>query len=294
MSVTREEGVSSTESNSRSQTRDFICITYLGFNNSLLEEILSEALKEISEKDALLVPVWKGTEYGWTDVAYLEKGGNRGIVLDGSALESIEDDVRDFLNRKNWYEERGVPWRRGYVFYGPPGTGKSSLAKHLASKFEIPLYVLSEKDYLGDIGSKFAEIPKKAIVLLEDIDCVYNSNRDSGDKADIDPVKPSLNSALNALDGVASKEGQLVIMTTNHIDSLDPALIRPGRADYKLHLGYASIEQAQKIFNKFFPNEDQSKFVIDGNRTPADIQGLLLASGDGEEACRRAKNNQWK
>lgn len=291
--VTKEDGVSSQESNSHSQTRDFIHITYFGFSRSTLDEIVFEALKEVDEEAALLIPVWKRCEYGWTEVVYLERGGYKGIVLDGDSLLDIENDLKIFLSRKEWYEERGVPWRRGYVFYGPPGTGKSSLAKHLASKFEIPLYVFGEKDHLGDIATKFAQIPKKAIVLLEDIDCVYSSNRGKGEKSDPGPMKPSLNSALNALDGVASKEGQIFIMTTNHIEMLDPALIRPGRIDYKLHLGYASVEQAKKIFKKFFPEGDDSQFVINGDHTPADIQGLLLRSEDGRDACQRVRNNQW-
>lgn len=289
---TNESGVSSTESNSRSQTRDFMTITYFGFNNRILNQIVEGALSELEDHEALCIPVYRGGGYGFIESTYLEKGGSRGIALKDDDLTKIENDLNVFLNRKKWYEDRGVPWRRGYLFYGPPGTGKSSLAKHLSSKFEMPLYALSERDYVSDLPSKFSEIPKKAIILLEDIDCVYSVNREKGEKADTEPLKPSLNAVLNALDGVCSKEGQVVIMTTNHPDTLDPALLRPGRVDYRLHLGYVTEEQARRIFNKFFPEHSSEGFVVQGEVTPAQLQGFLLTCQSGEEACKRTAELQ--
>src|SRR5207253_2725559 len=83
------------------------------------------------------------------------------------------------------------------------------------------------------LGDLLAKVPERNILLLEDIDCAFvKRKRASGKEGEL-----TFSGLLNALDGVASPEGRIVVMTTNHVDKLDPALIRPGRADVKLYFG---------------------------------------------------------
>lgn len=287
-SIYKEQGVSATESNRYSQTRDFISISYFGLSQSLIDQIIIESLKYIENEEILKIPVCLGTGYGWIESAFLDKGGSKGIVLSNGLLESLENDVATFLSRYSWYEDRGIPYRRGYLFYGPPGTGKSSIAKHLASKFEMQLNVMTEKCFNGDVSTLIAGIAKNTILLIEDIDCIITDNR-AKEKVDNSVLKPNLATVLNALDGVASKEGIIIIMTTNHPDRLDPALIRPGRIDYKLKLGYVSQEQAERLFSKFFPREDRASLVIEGEWTPAQLQEVFISCSTGAEAIERIK-----
>lgn len=92
----------------------------------------------------------------------------------------------------------------------------------------------------------------------------------------------TLSGFLNAIDGVASSEGQIVIMTTNYKDRLDSAAIRPGRTDVKVELGNATKSQAKRIFLRFFPGEDDladafSASIQDGRHSMAEIQGHLIS-----------------
>ncbi len=87
---------------------------------------------------------------------------------------------------------------------------------------------------------------------MEDIDCAFIDRKDGDDKRS----KVTFSGLLNAIDGVAAGEGRLLFATTNHIERLDPALIRPGRIDRKVFIGFATHEQAARLFQRFFPATD--------------------------------------
>ncbi len=91
-------------------------------------------------------------------------------------------------------------------------------------------------------------VPENGIVLLEDVDCLF-VGRSSEDKK----TTLSFSGFLNAIDGIASPQGRILIMTTNHIEKLDGALLRPGRCDHKCYMGNATLDQAKRLFERFFP-----------------------------------------
>jgi mitochondrial chaperone BCS1 len=140
------------------------------------------------------------------------------------------------------------------LLYGPPRTRKSSLSLSIAGCFGLDIYILSLSAINeASLKSLFAKLLSRCVILLEDIDAV-SSNRswDAGaeDSRQIATRSPSqggksgcgqvsLSALLNVIDGVASQEGRVLIMTTNHITRLDKALIRPGRVDKKVELGLA-------------------------------------------------------
>lgn len=118
---------------------------------------------------------------------------------------------------------------------------------------------------------RLADAPENSIILLEDIDAAFVS-REIKEKS-LDPVEAeklkinesayqglnrlTFSGLLNAIDGVTSTEGRIVFMTTNYVDRLDPALIRPGRVDLKQYIGYSSHDQCVKMFSNFYPDEVQ-------------------------------------
>jgi chaperone BCS1 len=161
------------------------------------------------------------------------------LVTQNDTKERLLKDVQRFQQKENYYHERGIPYRCGYLLHGPPGTGKSSLAYTLAGKLDYGICVVSfaDKEMTDtDLMRQLASVPTKCIVLVEDIDVALPSHKR---KQDIDAekskgkelVKPNLtlSGILNAIDGVESVESQIMIMTTNFKEHLDPALIRPGR-----------------------------------------------------------------
>ena len=103
----------------------------------------------------------------------------------------------------------------------------------------------------------------------------------------------SFSGLLNAIDGVAAQEGRALVMTTNHKEKLDPALIRPGRADVHTELGFVGAATARRLFERFFPGERDlaetfEQRLGDQRHSPAPIQGWLLANSADPEAAAQA------
>ena len=173
------------------------------------------------------------------------------LIYDGALLETLLSDVRRFQADRDWYAQMGIPYRRGYLLHGPPGNGKSSLAASVAGELGLNICVLNlATPELSDerLQALLSNLPRRALLLLEDIDAVFH-----GRERRSDMVKLSFAGLLNALDGVAAGEGRISILTTNHPQHLDPALIRPGRTDLHLHLGNATRAQIAGMLARFFP-----------------------------------------
>lgn len=169
------------------------------------------------------------------------------------------------------------------MFWGPPGTGKTSFICAIAGHLKLNIcYLNLSSGNLDDDGLNRAlnDAPGHSIILLEDIDAVFVQRHQVSQDRHRRTV--TFSGLLNALDGVRSQEGQIVMMTTNHKDNLDPALLRPGRADVHAHLNNASHSQMTNMFKRMFPDEDESMADKFANKLPefklsmAKIQGHLL------------------
>jgi chaperone BCS1 len=104
-------------------------------------------------------------------------------------------------------------------------------------------------------------MPARSILLLEDADAAFNKREQSSEKGFVSGV--TFSGLLNALDGVAAAEERLIFMTTNHIDRLDPALIRPGRVDVKVLLDWPTTSQIRDLFVKFYDRPDLADSFLD-------------------------------
>jgi chaperone BCS1 len=209
-------------------------------------------------------------------------------TLESVILEKSEDILKDmhtFLMSKEWYNRMGIPYRRGYLFHGPPGNGKTSLCKAFAGELQLDICVLSlsSPDVTdGKLTQILRVTPVRSLVLLEDVDAVFVQRETS------EPIKLSFSGLLNAIDGVVSQEGRIFIMTTNHIEKLDPALIRPGRCDVKLEVRNASRSQLAAMFVRFFPGRDAeagsfADQIPEYRVSMAEIQNHLLQHKDSPE-----------
>ena len=180
---------------------------------------------------------WSGSDFAYRAID--------SVFLPYGVKEDLIEDFQTFLGNEKHYERIGVPWHRGYLFYGEPGNGKSSLAAALAHKFRMNLYNLPLSSVKDDraLAGLISDMSDHSILLLEDIDIFSKSmSRDQKDGA------PTLAGLMNALDGVATPHGLLTIMTTNRPDTLDPALVRPGRIDKSLELKGPDDYQIQTMY----------------------------------------------
>ena len=228
----------------------------------------------------------------WAHISDLPIRKLDSVLSDDDRIDRLAEDMRWFFASEDWYRQRGVPWRRGYLLYGPPGTGKSSVIRALASDLRrdiatVPLSSPSLTD--EDLRDGMVNAPRGAMIVLEDIDAAFRQ-REAGEAA----RGITFSGLLNAIDGVAAQEGRVLVMTTNHRDALDPALIRPGRADMQVELGPVGACSAKALFRRFFPDEEAlaerfAERLGDRLVTPAELQGWLLAhASDPDRAADAA------
>lgn len=265
-----------------------VVLKCLGRDQTILRTLFKEVEAVATSVDNNHVSVWIPDGSSWTELVKKNPRYLDSVILPEGIAEEILTDLSRFNDSGEWYSRRGLPYRRGYLFYGPPGSGKSSLVSALAGEMRKDLYVLN-------IGSKgmddttvsqlMMKIPPKGFLLIEDVDAAFSQR----DKADEHASHVTFSGLLNALDGVGAKDGQIVFLSTNHIEKLDPALIRPGRVDYRLLLGNPDRSQARRLFDRFFPDSQYASFfaqkAIDKGLSMAALQSHLLSNRDDASAA---------
>eukprot|EP00588_Corethron_pennatum_P016196 CAMPEP_0194305940 /NCGR_PEP_ID=MMETSP0171-20130528/3238_1 /TAXON_ID=218684 /ORGANISM="Corethron pennatum, Strain L29A3" /LENGTH=472 /DNA_ID=CAMNT_0039057601 /DNA_START=149 /DNA_END=1567 /DNA_ORIENTATION=+ len=192
-------------------------------------------------------------QYWFTDVKVLSRSIDS-VVLKDEIKTAVVDDMNEFLDESTleFYLDHGIPYKRSYLFYGAPGSGKTSLIQALAGKYQRNVCYLqpSHPDMTDDaLKEAVKRCPRRSIIVLEDIDALFDDKREGG-KSDL-----TFSGLLNALDGVGPPLAQIFILTTNHRDRLDPALIRNGRVDLHIHFTPATTQQMASIFLAFYPGE---------------------------------------
>ncbi|KAG4080291.1 hypothetical protein HA402_010783 [Bradysia odoriphaga] len=268
-------------------------LTSFGRNKKIYSDILEEAgklaLKDTEGKTLMYTAM--GSE--WRLFGQPRKRRPlSSVVLDNGISQKIMDDCSEFSKKETctWYSERGIPYRRGYLLHGPPGCGKSSFITALAGELEFSICILnlSERGLTDDRLNHLLNVaPEKSIILLEDIDAAFASRDETSvQKAAFDGLnRVTFSGLLNCLDGVASTEARIVFMTTNHIERLDKALIRPGRIDFKQEIKCCSQHQIEEMFKRFYGTassvRDSVEFaqkVMSFGRdvSPAEIQGYFM------------------
>ncbi|KAI8092164.1 P-loop containing nucleoside triphosphate hydrolase protein [Gilbertella persicaria] len=262
-----------------------IQISTLGQSRKLLQDLVYEAQKKFIDRDKSRTVVFAADQYGaWRRTRSRPKRPLSTIVIPSNVKTKLVIDAQDFITSEQWYSDRGIPYRRGYLLYGTPGSGKTSFVYSLAGELGLNIYVvnLSNKSLTDDtLNELVSDTPSRCILLLEDIDAAF-IQRTKGDTTSTNNI--TFSGLLNAIDGVAAQEGRILCMTTNHIDRLDDALIRPGRIDVRIHFGHATRNQAHELFTKFYPglprdstlpSEFASK-VPENTFSMAHLQGFLM------------------
>ncbi|KAI1819388.1 P-loop containing nucleoside triphosphate hydrolase protein [Xylaria intraflava] len=281
-----------------------VTITCLGWSAAPIQALLKKCREAARAQKRKSVTIRSGRDDHWAVSAVKPVRPLDTIHLEEDVKENLISDLERYLDpqRRRFYGEHGIPYRRGYLLHGPPGCGKSSLSLALAGYFGLDLYMVNLSSIYGShLASLFAMLPARCFVLLEDIDAVGLA-RDEDDTIEEHnkfmryssrpPPPCSFSSLLNILDGVASQEGRVVIMTSNFPDKLDEALVRPGRIDVRVFMGHITQPGAEQMFMRmmrtgrmdkasgaFFSSRDQSRVEPS---VPDDAKESEQGDGEGQ------------
>ena len=209
------------------------------------------------------------------------------------AKESLKEVV-DFLEKPQRYEEIGAKLPRGALLVGPPGTGKTLLAKAVAGEAGVPFFSISGSEFVemfvGRGAAKVRDLFKQAkekapcIVFIDEIDTI-GKKRDGGGFSGNDEREQTLNQLLTEMDGFDNHKGIVVLAATNRPDSLDPALLRPGRFDRQVTVDRPDVkgrEQILRVHAENKPMDEDVKFEklaqMTVGFTGADLANLLNES----------------
>ncbi|RDW89268.1 putative BCS1 protein [Coleophoma cylindrospora] len=271
---------------STGEPHETVTLTTLYAHRHVFEDIFAEAHQLAASAQEGKTIMYSSRGMDWVPFGDARrKRPLNSVILDEGIKERIVEDVKDFIGRQQWYVDRGIPYRRGYLLYGPPGSGKSSFIQALAGEldFGVSIINLSERGITDDkLAHLLRKLPPRTILLLEDADAAFR-NRQQVDADGYSGGTVTFSGLLNALDGVAAGEERIAFLTTNHIERLDEALIRPGRVDMTVRIGEATRYQAAQMWDRFYGDID-----VDGAGRERFLQKLealgLVANASGERS----------
>ena len=318
---------------------NYIIYLSLEIDNTIKNDILEEFSQYCIHKyiESLTIHKWVQKIFINSNNKWTSQNSNNTrkldtIVLKDKLKELIKSDVDLFLNSKDWYMDRDIPYSRGYLFYGLPGTGKTSMIKALSlyCKRHIHFLILSKVEDDSELLELLKQINyNETVLVIEDIDATIESvksrnetknetkneteglrNRKKKTKKDLDTDSESeedkkdknsksgvtLSGLLNAIDGVFDSTGRILIMTTNHPEILDDALIRPGRIDSKYLFDNCDKFQIEKLYEMFF-NTQVNKIILDSlenvSYSPAHITSVFMRYRNEPEKALRNLDNEF-
>ena len=266
-----------------------LTIRVMGRNQVFLRDLMKNIQNLYdSQQKSLRLHLW--IKDSWEDMSFDPRSLDS-VILPADIKDKIVADLNKFLADKDWYRSVGMPYHRSYLFHGPPGTGKTSFLLGLAAHFKMNAYLLKLSG-MGDSGLLAAvqSTDSNSMIILEDVDCLVSKRNNVVKEDEMKEAKygedvksllgVTLSGLLNALDGIETPPGSLFFLTTNCIEKLDDALLRPGRIDVKEFIGPATVGQKIEMYKRFFltSTEKDAMLFLDANpniKTMAELQEAL-------------------
>jgi len=267
--------------NQTEKTKESFLVSVLSINSNIFNSLIKAIT--LNNKSLDKIKLFKPDYDSWSFAGEILKREWESIALSEENNAKIIKHIDNFIAEEAWCKERSMPYRTGIILEGPPGTGKTTLVQGICSKYNKPLYILNPGITTDEgINTFMRHVPYGSVICIEDIDVTgapisRDKDASTGDKL-------TLSGLLNAIDGITSGFGTIVIATTNNINGLDPALTRPGRFDLILHVGYLDQETFQKYMNFLYQTSiNMDGYLIKDGITPAQVQVLVKDNKDNYE-----------
>ncbi|KAK8949130.1 hypothetical protein KSP39_PZI005046 [Platanthera zijinensis] len=264
--------------------------------NTYFPHILDRA-KEIKAVDRRLK--LHMNEYdSWSEIDLHHPATMDTLAMEAQLKRTILEDLARFVKRKEYYKRIGKAWKRGYLLFGPPGTGKSSLIAAIANYLRFDIYDLDLKEVNrnSELKRLLIGMTNKSMLVIEDIDCSLDLRNRDGEEGEEETESHdsdvTLSGLLNFIDGLwsTSREERIIVLTTNYKDRLDPALLRPGRMDMHIHMGYCGPDSFRVLASNYHAIDEHPLFeeidclLKEVEATPAEVAEELMRSDDADIA----------
>lgn len=258
-------------------TKEVLSLTVLGRTHTVFKSLF-DAVKTDSKEDlADFTRIYRYNDV-WESATTNFKRDPSTVILNKEVGDKLYSSIDSFLSSQQWYRKNGIPYKLGILLTGPPGTGKTSLIKAVCAKYNRNLYTLNIGSMTDDkLIDAISTAGPASVIAIEDIDAfgikVSREDANEYNKA----VSITMSGLLNGIDGASTPENIILIATTNHIEKLDPALIRDGRFDIKLHID--NLNEAavtQYLSNKYEDFKLPEGFKFNKLLPAATIQRLVF------------------
>lgn len=214
----------------------------------------------------------------WEKLNIHAKKTFKNLFIDDQIKVQIKKSIKKLVDG-TVYEKFGLARRLGFLFYGVPGSGKTSLIFAIANKYNRNIYNINLSVPRESFIKQIINIPTGSLVVFNDLDIMKSTNYQEAitetEKKEKDETKKSemitLKDLLEILDGYTYLYNCIIIMTTNRIEKLSPALIRPGRVDYKIEFGLATNEQIHNVLKYYYNMDDWTNIYDPNEKFPNNI-----------------------
>jgi hypothetical protein len=284
--------------------KERVTIFTWGRNQQVLKDLVSSFMpKENSLKSRIYT--YTGDQ-GWQYLCEIKKRPLKTVAMNKATKDKLIFELEQFYESEEWYNERGMAYKSTFVIHGKPGTGKTSIIKALAAHFGKNICTININSMDDTSFEKaLSHLPPNSVVLIEDFDSSAAFKARTPKKPKVEPVETlgalpaapakkkvaeanifealneefsrlTLSKVLNVLDGVVSLNGTVIFMTTNHIDKIDDAVVRKGRVDHLMEIGYLTDVEVREYIHVVFPEHTYEFSGCFEDIAGCDLQALFL------------------